>query len=49
MSKITFMIFLRTTSIIVNYIPESSGGFLPIIVGVISMPVSLLFDPDSFY
>ena len=29
--------------------PASLGRFFPIIVGVISMPASLLFDPDSFY
>jgi CitMHS family citrate-Mg2+:H+ or citrate-Ca2+:H+ symporter len=25
------------------------GRFIPFIVGVVSMPMSLLFDPDSFY
>lgn len=30
-------------------IPASLGRFFPIIVGIISMPASLLFDPDSFY
>lgn len=30
-------------------IPSSLGRLFPIIVGVISMPASLLFDPDSFY
>lgn len=32
-----------------SLIPASLGRFFPIIVGVISMPASLLFDPDSFY
>jgi CitMHS family citrate-Mg2+:H+ or citrate-Ca2+:H+ symporter len=34
---------------LVSIIPASAGRFFPIIVGVISMPASLLFDPDSFY
>lgn len=33
----------------VKIIPQSLGRFIPIIVGVFSMPASLLFDPDSFY
>lgn len=33
----------------VSVIPESVGGYIPVIVGVIAMPASLLFDPDSFY
>ncbi len=33
----------------VKIIPQSLGRFIPIIVGVFSMPTSLLFDPDSFY
>lgn len=34
---------------IVNLIPDGVGGIMPIIVGVLAMPLSLLFDPDSFY
>lgn len=30
-------------------IPNALGRFFPVITGVISMPASLLFDPDSFY
>ncbi len=30
-------------------IPASLGKFFPLITGIISMPASLLFDPDSFY
>ena len=33
----------------VTYLPESVGNHLPVITGVVSMPASLLFDPDSFY
>ena len=32
-----------------SLIPASLGRFFPIITGVIAMPASLLFDPDSFY
>ena len=32
-----------------SIIPASMGKFFPAIVGVVSMPASLLFDPDSFY
>lgn len=33
----------------VNYIPAVVGNHLAFITGVLSMPASLLFDPDSFY
>ena len=29
--------------------PNTLGQFFPLIVGIIGMPASLLFDPDSFY
>ena len=32
-----------------SLIPASMGRFFPVITGIISMPASLLFDPDSFY
>jgi len=32
-----------------NLIPAALGHFFPLIVGIIAMPASLLFDPDSFY
>lgn len=34
---------------LVSIIPASLGKFFPVIMGVIAMPASLLFDPDSFY
>lgn len=34
---------------LVSIIPESLGRYFAVIMGVISMPASLLFDPDSFY
>nr|WKN39262.1 citrate:proton symporter [Tunicatimonas sp. TK19036] len=33
----------------VNYIPTPVGNHLALITGLLSMPASLLFDPDSFY
>ena len=36
-------------NVLVSIIPQSMGRFFPIITGVIAMPASLLFDPDSFY
>lgn len=34
---------------LVSIIPDALGRFFPVITGVIGMPASLLFDPDSFY
>ena len=36
-------------AVLVAIIPDSLGKFFPVIVGIIGMPASLLFDPDSFY
>jgi len=36
-------------TVAVNLIPDAVGRFIAVIVGVLSMPLSLLFDPDSFY
>ncbi|MPR32580.1 CitMHS family transporter [Salmonirosea aquatica] len=33
----------------VTYIPAVVGNHLAVVTGVVSMPASLLFDPDSFY
>lgn len=32
-----------------HHVPESLGGHLPVLMGATSMPLSLIFDPDSFY
>ena len=34
---------------IVKIISASVGQLMPVLVGIISMPASLLFDPDSYY
>ncbi len=46
--KGTGMITQMATAL-TSLIPASMGKFFPVITGVISMPASLLFDPDSFY
>ncbi len=33
----------------VHAVPTSMAGHLPFVLGLVSMPLSLLFDPDSFY
>lgn len=33
----------------VNFIPPSAGQHIPFALGIVAMPLSLLFDPDSFY
>ena len=33
----------------VKHVPASMGQHIPFTLGLISMPLSLLFDPDSFY
>ena len=32
-----------------NVIPTSLGRFLPIIIGILSVPLALLFDTDSYF
>lgn len=32
-----------------HHVPEGLGGHLPVLIGATSMPLSLIFDPDSFY
>ena len=33
----------------VGFVPVEAAKFMPVALGVVSMPLSLLFDPDSFY
>ena len=33
----------------VGYVPDVIGNHLAVVTGVLAMPASLLFDPDSFY
>lgn len=34
---------------ITSLIPSSAGKFIPLITGIFGVPLSLVFDPDSFY
>jgi citrate-Mg2+:H+ or citrate-Ca2+:H+ symporter, CitMHS family len=34
---------------VVGFVPVAAAKYMPIALGVVSMPASLLFDPDSFY
>jgi CitMHS family citrate-Mg2+:H+ or citrate-Ca2+:H+ symporter len=33
----------------VQHLPHSGARFIPVTLGILSMPLSLIFDPDSFY
>jgi CitMHS family citrate-Mg2+:H+ or citrate-Ca2+:H+ symporter len=33
----------------VDFVPEAMATHIPFVLGLVSMPLSLLFDPDSFY
>ena len=33
----------------VGFVPAGMASHIPVVLGLISMPLSLLFDPDSFY
>jgi citrate-Mg2+:H+ or citrate-Ca2+:H+ symporter, CitMHS family len=33
----------------VAFVPSGSAHYMPVLLGIVSMPLSLLFDPDSFY
>jgi len=37
------------SEVIVGFIPDSMGKLIPVITGIVAMPLSLLFDPDSYY
>jgi citrate-Mg2+:H+ or citrate-Ca2+:H+ symporter, CitMHS family len=34
---------------VVAHVPPGAGRHIPVTLGLLSMPLSLLFDPDSFY
>ncbi|MFB9266686.1 CitMHS family transporter [Bradyrhizobium erythrophlei] len=33
----------------VGFVPAGAARYMPVALGIVSMPLSLLFDPDSFY
>ncbi len=42
-------IMMQMATLLAGLIPHSMGKFLPIIIGVLSVPLTLLFDTDSFF
>jgi CitMHS family citrate-Mg2+:H+ or citrate-Ca2+:H+ symporter len=34
---------------VVSHLPAGAGGHLPFLLSLVAMPLSLVFDPDSFY
>ena len=36
-------------TVLAGFVPESMGRFLPIIIGVLAVPLTLMFDTDSFF
>ena len=47
LQKSGIMDMMATT--MANFIPTSMGRFLPVIIGVLSVPLALLFDTDSYF
>src|SRR5207244_8632462 len=47
MSESGMLKAMATTA--VGYVPPAMASHIPAILGVLSMPLSMLFDPDSFY
>lgn len=37
------------SELMVSLIPQSLGKLIPLVTGIVSMPLSLIFDPDSYY
>jgi CitMHS family citrate-Mg2+:H+ or citrate-Ca2+:H+ symporter len=33
----------------VGFVPPAMASHIPVVLGLVSMPLSMLFDPDSFY
>ena len=36
-------------NVLASVVPQSMGRFLPLIVGLVSVPLTLMFDTDSFF
>ncbi|MGQ9371986.1 CitMHS family transporter [Azospirillum sp. ST 5-10] len=36
-------------SFVAGHLPTEYAGHMPVVLGVLAMPLSMLFDPDSFY
>lgn len=42
-------IMMHMANVLAGLIPQSMGRFLPIIIGLLAVPLTLLFDTDSFF
>ena len=42
-------IMTHMANVLANVVPQSMGRFLPLIVGLVSVPLTLMFDTDSFF
>jgi len=36
-------------NVLANFIPQSMGRFLPIIIGILSVPLTMMFCTDSYF
>ncbi len=42
-------IMVHMANVLASFIPESMGRFLPLIIGILSVPLTLLFCTDSYF
>ena len=42
-------IMVHMANVLANFIPHSMGRFLPLIIGILSVPLTLLFCTDSYF
>ena len=42
-------IMMHMANVLAGLIPQSMGRFLPVIIGLLAVPLTLLFDTDSFF
>ena len=42
-------IMTHMANVLANFIPQSMGSFLPIIIGVLSVPLTMMFCTDSYF
>ena len=42
-------IMTHMANVLASVVPQSMGRFLPLIVGLVSVPLTLMFDTDSFF
>ena len=42
-------IMMHMANVLAGLIPQSMGRFLPVVIGLLAVPLTLLFDTDSFF